>query len=113
MYAMESPDIRFYDEGRAKLSNGIANISLDPIFIETVEPDYNVFLTPLSRTKGIYVAEQADEYFIAIKKLEYNKKLRNMMIAYEEKESKIEIITIHPITDEKIINRIMSRRWTK
>lgn len=51
--------------------------------------------------------------FIAIKKLRYNKKLRNMMIAYEEKEGKIEIITIHPITEEKIINRIMSKRWTK
>jgi len=35
------------------------------------------------------------------------------MIAYEEKEGKIEIVTIHPITDEKIINRIMSKRWTK
>lgn len=51
--------------------------------------------------------------FIAIKKLRYNKELRNMMIAYEEKEGKTEIITIHPIADEKIINRIISRRWTK
>jgi len=51
--------------------------------------------------------------FIAIKKLHYNKKLRNMMIAYEEKGNEIEIITIHPITDEKIINRIISGRWTK
>ena len=50
---------------------------------------------------------------IAIKKLIYNKKLRDMMIAYEEKEGKIEIITIHPITEEKIINRVMSKRWTK
>lgn len=57
--------------------------------------------------------DNAEKTFIAIKKLHYNKKLRNMMIAYEEKEGKIEIVTIHPITDEKIINRIMSKRWTK
>jgi len=64
LYAMESPDIRFYDEGRARLSNGIANISLDPIFIETVEPEYNVHLTPEGKTLGIYVDEKAKEYFI-------------------------------------------------
>ncbi len=64
LYAVESPDIRFYDQGRAKLKNGIANISLDPIFIETVEPDYQVFLSPDARTKGIYTAEKAKDYFI-------------------------------------------------
>lgn len=51
--------------------------------------------------------------FIAIKKLKYNGKLRNMMIAYETKDEKIEIITIHPINDEKIRNRILTKRWTK
>jgi len=64
LYAMESPDIRFYDEGRAKLNNGIANISLDPIFIETVEPEYQVYLTPEAKTQGIYVEEKAREYFV-------------------------------------------------
>lgn len=57
--------------------------------------------------------DNVEKTFIAIKKLHYNKKLRNMMIAYEEKEGDIEIVTIHPITDEKIINRIISKRWTK
>ena len=57
--------------------------------------------------------DNVEKTFIAIKRLHYNKKLRNMMIAYEEKEGKIEIVTIHPITDEKIVNRIMSKRWTK
>jgi len=64
LYAMESPDIRFYDQGISSLNNGMANISLDPIFIETVEPDYQVFLTPEADTAGIYVAEKAKEYFI-------------------------------------------------
>lgn len=57
--------------------------------------------------------DNVEKTFIAIKKLKYNKKARNMMIAYEENEDLIEIITIHPITDEKIINRVMSGRWTK
>jgi len=64
LYAMESPDVRFYDEGRARLNNGMANISLDPIFIETIEPNYQVYLTPKGKTQGIYVDEQAKEYFI-------------------------------------------------
>ena len=35
------------------------------------------------------------------------------MIVYEIKDEKIEIITIHPISDEKIKNRILTGRWTK
>ncbi len=50
---------------------------------------------------------------IAIKKLKYNNKIRNIMIAYEEKDNKVEIITIHPISEEKIINRTVRGRWTR
>lgn len=50
---------------------------------------------------------------IAIKRLKYNKKLRNMMVAYEENNSDVMIITIHLISDDKIINRLMTGRWTK
>ncbi len=65
------------------------------------------------------ILESPDETFvdvlekrnIAIKRLKYNKKVRNMMIAYERKDNYIEIVTIHPISDEKIINRVMSGRW--
>jgi hypothetical protein len=57
--------------------------------------------------------DNAEGTSIAVKKLTYNKKLRNMMVVYHDKEGKVEIITIHPISDEKIINRIMSGRWTK
>ena len=35
------------------------------------------------------------------------------MIAYENIQETVRIITIHPITDEKIINRVISKRWTK
>jgi len=52
--------------------------------------------------------------FIAIKRLKYNNKIRNMMIAYEKDiKENVEIITVHPISEEKILNRIMSGRWTK
>ncbi len=57
--------------------------------------------------------DNVERSWIAIKKLKYNQKVRNMMIAYEIKENKIEIITIHPISDEKIINRTLSGRWIK
>ncbi len=50
---------------------------------------------------------------IALKELHYNKKIRNMMIAYEEKNESIEIVTIHPIAEERVINRILSGRWVQ
>lgn len=50
---------------------------------------------------------------VAIKKLIYNGKLRNMLIAYEIKKYYIEIVTIHPINNNQIINRIRSGRWKK
>ena len=50
---------------------------------------------------------------IAIKKLIYNGKLGYMMIAYESKKNYVEIITIHPISLNQIINRVKSRRWRK
>ena len=50
---------------------------------------------------------------IAVRKLFYNGKTRNMMIAYEENSNESKIITIHPITDEKIISRCMRGRWIR
>ncbi len=57
--------------------------------------------------------DNIEKTLIATKKLYYNNKLRNMMIAYEERDGGIDIVTIHPISEEKIINRLMSQRWTK
>ena len=50
---------------------------------------------------------------IAVKKLKYNNSMRNVMIAYEEKDKVVNIVTAHPISDEKIINRLISGRWSK
>ncbi len=65
------------------------------------------------------VFESPDEVFfdlvgnrrIAIKRLKYGGGVRNMMIAYDVVDSRVEIVTIHPISDEKILNRLISGRW--
>ena len=36
-----------------------------------------------------------------------------MMIAYEEKGEVAEIVTVHPITEEKITNRLIRGRWSQ
>ncbi|MBI3026515.1 hypothetical protein HYY70_00225, partial [Candidatus Woesearchaeota archaeon] len=64
LFAVESPDVRHIDEGRAKLTNGFANVSIDPIFKETIEGNYNVYLTPEGKTKALYVHEKTRDYFI-------------------------------------------------
>lgn len=55
--------------------------------------------------------DRIDGTKIAVRKLFYYGKTRNMMIAYEENNKETKIITIHPITDEKIISRCMRGRW--
>ena len=89
------------------------------VYTEHLKLRLRVRKIPYEYPKIIY--ENPDQKFfdelektsVAIKKLKYNKKLRNMMIVYEVKDEKVEIVTIHPITDEKIINRTISGRWTK
>lgn len=54
-----------------------------------------------------------DRTWIYIKKLEYNGKIRNMIIACREESETVDVITIHPMTDEKIINRVLKGRWVE
>jgi hypothetical protein len=37
--AVEAPEVLFYDRGRRQLENGECTVYLDPIFLETIEPD--------------------------------------------------------------------------
>ena len=67
----------------------------------------------------IYMAPE-QKYFdalektnIYIKRLKYNNKIRNMMIACEETTDSVRIITIHPIREEGAINRVIRGRWIK
>jgi hypothetical protein len=55
--------------------------------------------------------DNIEKRHIAIKRLKYNKKFRNLLIAFDIFKDRIEIVTIHPISDEKILNRIISERW--
>lgn len=89
------------------------------VYTEHLELRLKVRKIPYHYPKKIYdnpeqkYFDKTEGTFIAIKKLSYNKKIRNMMIAYERKNDDIDIITIHPITDEKIINRTIRGRWIK
>ncbi len=68
LYARESPDVRYIQEGNARLTNGVARINLDPIFLECIEshtPDsrWYIQLTPCADV-DLYVAEIGEDYFI-------------------------------------------------
>lgn len=67
-----------------------------------------IFLNPEQKLK-----DNIEDHLIAVKKLVYNGKLRNMMIAYDESNDQVSIITIHPITLKDINNRRRAGRWTK
>lgn len=63
LYAIEAPDVRFSDEGLAHLQDGVARVELDPIFLETIEGDYLVHVTPYGDA-ALYVAEIGQGYFV-------------------------------------------------
>ena len=62
-YAVEAPDVRFSDEGLAQLHDGMARITLDPIFLETIEGEYVVHITPYGNA-SLYVAKMGKNYFV-------------------------------------------------
>ncbi len=63
LYAAESPEVRFFDEGLARLKGGMARVTLDPVFLETIEGDYLVHVTPYGDA-SLYVAEIGRDYFV-------------------------------------------------
>lgn len=50
---------------------------------------------------------------IAIKHVKYGKKRIPVMIAYDKRKEMVEIVTIHPISEEQIKARVEGKRWTK
>lgn len=54
-FAMESPEVRFYDEGNATLNNGSKIVQIDSLFAETIEGNYNVYVTPTGNSNGLFV----------------------------------------------------------
>ena len=63
LYALESPEVRFTDEGLARLVDGAARVDLDPVFLETIEGEYLVHVTSYGNA-GLYVAEIGKAYFV-------------------------------------------------
>jgi len=48
---------------------------------------------------------------IAVKHVKYGKKTVPFMIAYDKKGQTVEIVTIHPISEEQIKARVEGKRW--
>lgn len=69
---LEMPEIKFMDEGVGELAGGICRIDLDPIFLETIEPNttetpFIVHLTPYDWL-NLRVKEIGDTYFVVEEK---------------------------------------------
>ena len=58
LYAVESPGVWFEDYGSSRLVHGVASITIDPAYAQTVNTgaEYHVFLTPDGDCDGLYVA---------------------------------------------------------
>jgi hypothetical protein len=65
MSAIEAPQNWFEDAGSAELVQGVARVTLDPDFIQTVntEMEYMVFPVPNGDCKGLYVSHQTPTSF--------------------------------------------------
>lgn len=64
------------------------------------------------------ISDPENKYFdtstnhrIAVKKLEYNGKLRPMAVAYDIIGLNIQAVTVHPTTDQEIKNKLKRKRW--
>ena len=74
---------------------------------------------PYFLPKEIYEASN-ERYFdretfknIAVKRVEFKKKFREIAVVYEEINNQINLITIHPLKIYQKIKRIKSGRWQK
>jgi len=60
LYSVEAPEVWFEDYGSGRLSEGLARVSLDARFAQTVNVSigYHVFLTPKGDCKGLFVTHE-------------------------------------------------------
>lgn len=65
LYAVEAPENWFEDYGGGKLVDGGATITLEPVFLQTVNTgmEYRVFLTPKGDCEGLYVTNETPQGF--------------------------------------------------
>ncbi len=65
VFSMESPEVWFEDFGSGSLTVGSTIISLDSMFVQTVNlaMGYHVFLTPKGDCKGLFVSGETNQGF--------------------------------------------------
>jgi hypothetical protein len=64
LHALESPDARFEDFGRARLRHGRARVRLDPAFASAIQrSDYHVFLSAEGECETLFVARRTSHGF--------------------------------------------------
>lgn len=74
---------------------------------------------PYALPKKIYQTSR-EHYFdketlkkVAVKKVKFKNKLREIVVIYEEINNQINLITIHPLKNYQKVSRIKSGRWQK
>ena len=88
LFGSGSTTLRYVDEGFSRLVDGKANVSINPILREMIS-GYNVFLSAEGFTRGIYIAEKTNSYFI-VKSVNANSNvgfswmLRGLRSSYDE-----------------------------
>lgn len=65
MFAVHAPENWFEDFGSAQLADGVATVTIDPAFAETINGamEYHVFLTPNGDCEGLYVSRKSSTTF--------------------------------------------------
>jgi hypothetical protein len=60
LYGIQAPEVWFEDYGSGQLASGAASITLEPVFLQTVNTtvEYHVFLTPKGDCEGLYVSNE-------------------------------------------------------
>ena len=64
------------------------------------------------RNKGELYYDNLRKHQIMVSKVTYRNKLRKMLVAYDIIKRVVEVITLHPITDEEIKQRLKIKRWS-
>ena len=57
--------------------------------------------------------DKATQKLIAVASVKYKDKIREFVVAYEETEEEVRLVTIHPLKSNQKFSRIQSKRWQK
>ena len=75
-----------------------------------IPSDYPKTIYKISKS---YYFDNETEHLVAVSKLQYAEKLRNMVAIYDKIDENIEIVTVFPISAKELKNKIKSGRWQK